>query len=40
MTASIARPMAVKLDPDTRARLAYVVREEKRETFRSDTLKA
>ena len=60
MTSPIARPMSVKLDPDTRARLAhlaqsrhrtphwmlreavaqYVEREEKREAFRQDTLKA
>lgn len=60
MTATIARPMSVKLDPDTRARLdqlaksrrrtphwmlreavaQYVEREEKREAFREDTLKA
>lgn len=60
MTATIARPMSVKLDPDTRARLdqlaearrrtphwmlreavaQYVEREEKREVFRQDTLKA
>src|SRR5687767_13622925 len=60
MTATIARPMSVKLDPDTRARLEhlavsrrrtphwmlreavaqYVEREEKREAFRQDTLKA
>ncbi|MDQ2988899.1 MAG: CopG family ribbon-helix-helix protein [Pseudomonadota bacterium] len=60
MTATIARPMSVKLDPDTRARLdrlaqarrrtphwmmreavgQYVEREEKREVFRKDTLKA
>ncbi|WP_187364242.1 CopG family ribbon-helix-helix protein [Massilia genomosp. 1] len=60
MTATIVRPMSVKLDADTRARLErlaesrrrtphwmlreaivqYVVREEKRETFRQDTLKA
>ncbi|NHZ63406.1 ribbon-helix-helix protein, CopG family [Massilia sp. CCM 8694] len=56
----MVRPMSVKLDADTRARLErlaesrrrtphwmlreaivqYVVREEKRETFRQDTLKA
>lgn len=60
MVANIARPMSVKLDPDTRARLdhlaksrrrtphwmlreavaQYVEREEKREAFRQDTLKA
>ncbi|USX13171.1 CopG family ribbon-helix-helix protein [Oxalobacteraceae bacterium OTU3CAMAD1] len=60
MAAAIARPMSVKLDPDTRARLEhlaqsrrrtphwmlreaiaqYVEREEKRETFKQDTLKA
>lgn len=60
MTATIARPMSVKLDPDTRARLdqlaksrrrtphwmlreavaQYVEREEQREAFRQDTLKA
>ncbi len=60
MTATIARPMSVKLDPDTRDRLEhlaesrrrtphwmlreavaqYVEREEKREAFRQDTLKA
>ena len=60
MTAAIARPMSVKLDPDTRMRLVrlaeirrrtphwmlreavaqYVEREEKREAFRQDTLKA
>jgi predicted transcriptional regulator len=60
MATTIARPMSVKLDPDTRARLdrlaesrrrtphwmlreavaQYVEREEKREAFRQDTLKA
>ena len=60
MTATVSRPMSVKLDPDTRARLEqlalsrrrtphwmlreavaqYVAREEKREAFRLDTLKA
>ena len=60
MAATTARPMSVKLDPDTRARLEhlaqsrsrtphwmlreavaqYVEREEKRETFKQDTLKA
>jgi predicted transcriptional regulator len=60
MTAIVARPMSVKLDPDTRARLEhlaasrrstphgllreaiaqYLEREEKREAFRQDTLKA
>lgn len=60
MSATIVRPMSVKLDPDMRARLErlaesrrrtphwmlrdaiaqYVVREEKREAFRQDTLKA
>lgn len=60
MTAAVARPMSVKLDPDTRMRLdrlaetrrrtphwmlreavaQYVEREEKREAFRQDTLKA
>lgn len=60
MTATIVRPMSVKLDPDTRARLEqlaqsrrrtphwmlreavaqYVEREEKRETFKQDTLQA
>nr|WP_315222336.1 CopG family ribbon-helix-helix protein [uncultured Duganella sp.] len=60
MTATVARPMSVKLDPDTRARLEhlaqsrrrtphwmlreavaqYVEREEKRDAFRQDTIKA
>ncbi|SFV12197.1 CopG family ribbon-helix-helix protein [Pseudoduganella namucuonensis] len=60
MTTTNVRPMSVKLDPDTRARLEqlaesrrrtphwilreavaqYVEREEKREAFRQDTLKA
>ena len=60
MAATIVRPMSVKLDPDTRARLEqlaqsrrrtphwmlreavaqYVEREEKRETFKQDTLRA
>ncbi|MES2316168.1 MAG: CopG family ribbon-helix-helix protein [Pseudomonadota bacterium] len=60
MAAIIARPMSVKLDPETRARLdrlaevrrrtphwmlreavtQYVEREEKRDAFRQDTLKA
>ena len=60
MAATIARPMSVKLGPDTRARLEqlaqsrrrtphwmlreavaqYVEREEKREAFKQDTLKA
>ena len=60
MAATTARPMSVKLDPDTRARLErlaqsrrrtphwmlreaiaqYVEREEKRETFKQDTLRA
>lgn len=60
MTAIVARPMSVKLDSDTRARLEhlaesrrrtphwmlreavaqYLEREEKREAFRQDTLKA
>ena len=59
-SAATARPMSIKLDPDTRARIAhlaearrrtthwmmreaiqqYVEREEKREAFRRDTLKA
>lgn len=60
MTATVARPMSVKLDPDMRARLdrlaqsrrrtphwmlreavaQYVDREEQRDAFRHDTLKA
>ena len=60
MAATVARPMSVKLDPDTRARLEhlaqsrrrtphwmlreavaqYVEREEKRDAFRQDTIKA
>ncbi|WP_130480862.1 CopG family ribbon-helix-helix protein [Sphaerotilus mobilis] len=60
MTASAVRPMAIKLDDDTKGRLKrlaearhrtshwlmreaitqYVDREEKREAFRQDTLKA
>ncbi|WP_187362498.1 CopG family ribbon-helix-helix protein [Massilia rubra] len=60
MAATIARPMSVKLDPDTRARLErlaesrrrtphwmlreavaqYVVREEKRDSFRQDMVTA
>ena len=60
MTATIVRPMSVKLDADTRSRLEllaasrrrtphwmlreavaqYVEREEKRESFRQDTLKS
>lgn len=60
MTSTAARPMSVKLDPDTRARMErlaearrrtthwimreaireYVEREERRETFRQDALKA
>jgi predicted transcriptional regulator len=60
MTATVVRPMSVKLDQDTRARLErlaesrrrtphwmlreavaqYLTREEKREAFRQDTLKA
>jgi len=60
MPSSTARPVSIKLDPDTRARLErlaqsrrrtphwmlreavaqYVEREEKREAFKQDTLKA
>jgi len=60
MTATAIRPVAIKIDDDTRARLKrladarhrtphwlmreaitqYVEREEKREAFRQDTLKA
>ena len=60
MTTNTARPISVKLDPDTRARIEhlaatrhrskhwmmreairhYVEREEKREAFRQDTLRA
>jgi predicted transcriptional regulator len=60
MTAIAIRPVAIKIDDDTRARVKrladarhrtahwlmreaitqYVEREEKRETFRQDTLKA
>lgn len=60
MTAAATRPMSVKLDPDTRARIEqlaearqrtthwmmreaitqYVEREEKRESFRRDAIKA
>lgn len=60
MTTASARPMSVKIDPETRTRIEhlaearqrtahwimreaitqYVEREEKRETFRQDTLKA
>lgn len=60
MTAAAIRPVAIKIDDDTRARLKrlagarhrtahwlmreaitqYVEREEKREAFRQDTLKA
>jgi predicted transcriptional regulator len=60
MTATAARPVSVKLDPDTRARIEhlaetrqrsthwimceaisqYVEREEKREAFRQDAIKA
>lgn len=60
MTANTSRPVSVKLDPETRARLEllaqsrrrtphwmmreavaqYLEREEKRESFRQDTLKA
>lgn len=60
MTAAAIRPVAIKIDDHTRARLKrlaearhrtahwlmreaitqYVEREEKRETFRQDTLKA
>lgn len=60
MTAAAVRPMAIKIDEDTKARLKrlaearqrtphwlmreaisqYVEREEKREAFRQETLKA
>lgn len=60
MTATAIRPVAIKIDDDTRARvkrladvrhrtphwlmreaiIQYVEREEKREAFRQDTLKA
>jgi len=60
MVAIVAKPMSVKLDPDTRTRIEhlaeirhrtthwimreaisqYVEREEKREAFRQDTIKA
>jgi len=60
MTAAAVRPVSIKIDEDTKARLKrlanarhrtahwlmreaitqYVDREEKRETFRQDTLKA
>lgn len=60
MTAAATRPVAIKIDEDTRARVKrladarqrtphwlmreavtqYVEREEKREAFRQDTLKA
>ena len=60
MTAVVIRPVAIKIDDDTKARLKrladarhrtahwlmreaitqYVEREEKREAFRQDTLKA
>ena len=60
MTAVVIRPVAIKIDDDTKARLKrladarhrtahwlmreaitqYVEREEKREVFRQDTLKA
>ena len=60
MTSTASRPMSVKLDPDTRARMErlaearrrathwimreaireYVEREEMREAFRQDALKA
>ena len=60
MTASAIRPVAIKIDPDTKARVKrlaearhrtshwlmreaiaqYLEREEKREAFRQDTLKA
>jgi predicted transcriptional regulator len=60
MTATVIRPVAIKIDDDTKARvkrladarhrtshwlmreaiIQYVEREEKREAFRQDTLKA
>jgi len=60
VTASAIRPVAIKIDPDTKARVKrlaearhrtshwlmreaiaqYLEREEKREAFRQDTLKA
>ena len=60
MTAAAARPVSIKIDEDTKARVKrladarhrtshwlmreainqYVAREEKREAFRQDTLKA
>ena len=60
MTASAIRPVAIKIDPDTKARVKrlaearhrtshwlmreaiaqYLEREEKREAFRQDTLRA
>ncbi len=60
MTGAVVRPVAIKIDEDTKARVKrlaearhrtshwlmreaitqYVDREEKRETFRQDTLKA
>ena len=60
MTTAVIRPVAIKIDEDTKARvkrladarhrsshwlmreaiIQYVEREEKRETFRQDTLKA
>lgn len=60
MTATVSRPVAIKIDPDIKARVKrlaearqrtphwlmreaisqYVEREEKRETFRQDGIKA
>ncbi|RJG03576.1 CopG family ribbon-helix-helix protein [Noviherbaspirillum sedimenti] len=60
MTTTVVRPVAIKIDPDTKERVKrlaaarhrtphwlmreaisqYVEREEKREAFRQDTLKA
>lgn len=60
MTVTVARPVSVKLDPDTRSRIEhlakerhrsthwimreaisqYIAREEKRELFKQETIKA